>query len=316
MSDLKLFRVTDRIVEPVASSTAALEVDLQRIVEANMETIFGVRLLASEYSTGLIHAGRMDSIGIDESGTPVIFEYKRNISESVINQGLFYLDWLIDHQGDFKVLVQERLGHEVAKTVDFAGPRLVCIANGFTRYDEHALRRIGGAIELVRYQQFEGGLLAFDLVASTTANKAAQTKTLSARNPVNEDSNATRPTTPGKYTTVAEHLQKSPRRLQELYDDLRVAIEGLGDDVSINQTKYYFNFRKLKSFASVEVYSQAQKLLVYVKLDPQSMVLEEGFMRDVTNIGHLGNGHLELTITSPETLAKAMPYISASYEAN
>ena len=55
-----------------------------------METLFGVRFLKSEY---IITAGRMDSIGIDENNSPVIFEYKRSINENVINQGLFYLDW-------------------------------------------------------------------------------------------------------------------------------------------------------------------------------------------------------------------------------
>ena len=63
-----------------------------------METFFGFRFLKSEY---VITAGRMDSIGIDENNSSVIFEYKRSSSENVINQGLFYLDWLLDHKADF-----------------------------------------------------------------------------------------------------------------------------------------------------------------------------------------------------------------------
>jgi hypothetical protein len=34
----------------------------------------------------------------DENGSPVIFEYKRSVNENVINQGLFYLNWLLDHR--------------------------------------------------------------------------------------------------------------------------------------------------------------------------------------------------------------------------
>ncbi|MFE4646091.1 transporter, partial [Streptomyces sp. NPDC056730] len=38
----------------------------------------------------------MGSIGLDENGSPVIVEYKRGIDSGVINQGLFYLSWLMD----------------------------------------------------------------------------------------------------------------------------------------------------------------------------------------------------------------------------
>jgi RecB family endonuclease NucS len=48
-------------------------------------------------STGKTHRGRIDSLGLDENGCPVIIESKRKLNENVINQGLFYLDWLLDH---------------------------------------------------------------------------------------------------------------------------------------------------------------------------------------------------------------------------
>ena len=66
-----------------------LEKELQTLIEQNMETFFGVRFLKSEYA---ITNGRMDSIGIDENNSSVIFEYKLSQNENVINQGLFYLD--------------------------------------------------------------------------------------------------------------------------------------------------------------------------------------------------------------------------------
>jgi hypothetical protein len=145
----------------------ALERSLQTLIEANMETLFGVRLLASEYSTGIRHGGRMDSLGIDENGSPVIFEYKRAVNESVINQGLFYLDWLMDHRGDFKVLVLDRFGTEAAEAIDWRNPRLICVASGFTKYDEHAVNQMNRSIDLVRYRDFEGELLALELIHSS-----------------------------------------------------------------------------------------------------------------------------------------------------
>lgn len=77
-----------------------------------METFFGVRFLASEYNINHVddyeaQGGRIDSLGIDENNCPIVFEYKRDTNENVINQGLFYLDWLLDHQADFKLLVMD-----------------------------------------------------------------------------------------------------------------------------------------------------------------------------------------------------------------
>ena len=120
MSDAKLFRFNSGQVTELAGHSAKLEReklerDLQILVEKDMETFLGVRFLESEYSTGKTHKGRIDSLGLDENHCPVIIEYKRHSNENVINQGLFYLDWLLDHQAEFKWLVMEKFGKEVAE---------------------------------------------------------------------------------------------------------------------------------------------------------------------------------------------------------
>ncbi|MFI0722620.1 hypothetical protein [Streptomyces sp. NPDC021224] len=53
MTDLKLFRLDSASGEvELRGSTVALEVELQRRVEAGMEAMLGIRFLASEYPTG------------------------------------------------------------------------------------------------------------------------------------------------------------------------------------------------------------------------------------------------------------------------
>ena len=107
MADTKLFNIKGTVKE-YQSGTVTLEKELQTVIENNMNIFFGVTFLVSEYRT--TDGGRMDSIGIDENHCPVIFEYKRSVKENVINQGLFYLNWLLDHKDSFKVLVIEKLG--------------------------------------------------------------------------------------------------------------------------------------------------------------------------------------------------------------
>ena len=69
-------------------SAVALERHLQTLIEQNMEAMLGIRFLASEYSTGSRHRGRIDSLGLDEYGNPVIVEYKRSNGKAVITQKL------------------------------------------------------------------------------------------------------------------------------------------------------------------------------------------------------------------------------------
>ena len=88
MSDLKLFRLTKATVVEVRSASAAVEKSLQSLIEHHLAVFLGVRFLASEYATGKIHGGRIDTLGLDEDGAPVIVEYKRATNETVINQGL------------------------------------------------------------------------------------------------------------------------------------------------------------------------------------------------------------------------------------
>jgi RecB family endonuclease NucS len=91
MSDIKLFEVNDGRIRELEPQAPQIEKSLQTLIENNLEPLMGVRFLATEFSTGPVHGGRIDTLGIDEDGTPVIIEYKRTVSENVINQGLFYL---------------------------------------------------------------------------------------------------------------------------------------------------------------------------------------------------------------------------------
>lgn len=274
MADLKLFRVTAGVASELHSTTVALERSLQQLIERNMEEMFATRFLASEFSTGSRHGGRIDSLGIDENNSPVIFEYKRATNENVINQGLFYLNWLLDHKAEFTLLVMEKLGRDVADAIDWRAPRLVCVASGYTRYDEHAVEQINRSIDLVTYRDFGGELFALELVHASRVEPQS----------ANDAPDASR----GHGRTVTELLGQASPELTALYEQLDAFLVALGDDVS----KKYFAYRRLKNFACVEVHPQSRNLLVYLKVNPDDVELEEGFSRDVRNIGHFGPASL------------------------
>ncbi|MFJ6485876.1 hypothetical protein ACIQK6_37975 [Streptomyces sp. NPDC091682] len=126
VSDLRAFRVCGGAATEMRGSAVALERQLT-LIEANMETMLGIRFLASKYPTGR-HRGRIDSLGLDENGTPVIIEYKRSRDKELLPQALSYLAWLEDNHHEFERLVADRLGSEAAGSVDRSNPRVVCVA--------------------------------------------------------------------------------------------------------------------------------------------------------------------------------------------
>jgi predicted transport protein len=303
MSDIKLFKTNNSNVQELSSKSVALEKSLQDLMEKNLEAFLGVRFLASEYSTGKTHAGRIDTLGIDENGCPVIIEYKRSTNENVINQGLFYLDWLMDHKAEFKLLVMERFNKEAAAAIEWSTPRLLCIAGDFTKYDEHAVQQINRNIELIRYRRYDDELLLLELVNATMATVSIEEEVKPGKSKI-------------QYKTVSDNLAQAKPDLRDLYEELRAYLLALGDDVQEKTLKFYIAFKRLKNFACVELYNQAEKILVFVKLDPDSVDLEcnQGFLRDVRNIGHFGTGDLEITIKSVDDLERAKEYLERSYE--
>ncbi len=298
MGDIKLFRIGNGAKE-LQGSSVAIEKSLQTLIETNMEVFFGISFLASEYSTGKNHGGRIDSLGLDENHCPVILEYKRSVDENVISQGLFYLDWLMDHKAEFKFLVMDKLGKQAADKIDWSGPRLVCIAGDFTKYDEHAVKQINRNIELIRYRKYGDELILFELMNAVVASETPTSGRADGAKRY-------------KDKTVMEALQQADVGIQNIYSDLRDFILDLGDDVQEKVLKLYVAFKKIRNFACVEIRNKA--ILLYLNLDPDRVELEEGFSRDVRNIGHWGTGDLEVRIGSMEDFEKAKHLIIKSYK--
>lgn len=292
MSEIELFK-TNTQIERLKSSEVTLEKELQTLIENNMETFFGVRFLKSEYK---IANGRIDSLGIDENYCPVIFEYKRSINENVINQGLFYLDWLLDHKADFKLLVIEKFGKKEAEKIDWSAPLVICIANDFTKYDIHAVNQMGKNIKLVKYKKYNNDLILFEHL------NAPITKSVQIENSKN---------TSKDYKTHLQKVESLSEDIKLLYDNICDYIESLGDDITANQLKYYIAYKKVQNIVSIEAY--LKHICLYLKIDPNSVEIEKGFTRDVSNIGHLGTGNLEITIKNATDFEKAKPLIDRAY---
>lgn len=162
--------------------------------------------------------------------------------------------------------------------------------------------QINRSIELVRYRDYDGAFLTFDLMASTSASAtSAGSQVGTNRASANERS-------------ILQLHERAPQDLRDLYDALDAYLVSLGDDVTKTVRKNYYAYRRIKNFACVEIHPQTRKLLIYLKADPKSITLESGFTRDVSKIGHFGTGNLEVTIGNRENFERAQPLMRMSYQ--
>jgi predicted transport protein len=303
LADIKLFHLQADEVHELPAQSIAIEKTLQLLLEKHLERFLGVRFIATEYQTGKTHGGRIDTLGLDDNNCPVIIEYKRALNENVISQGLYYLDWLMDHRGEFTLEVLKRFGTEIAGDIDWSGPRLLCIAGDFTRYDEYAVHQIPRNIELLRYRRYGSDLLLLDLVNVSPAETA-----LKRSRPVEARKEKEQPQPEADPEAAPEHT------IDDVWGALKAFLLALGDDIQMKELEHYTAFRRLKNFACVKV--RPNDLQVWIRLDPSSVELEEGFSRDVTHVGHLGTGNLELRIQNVSDLERAKPLLLRSYQEN
>ena len=298
MSDLKLFKIKDNVVE-LSAYSVALERELQTLIERNMPSFFGVTFLKTEYVTS--NGGRIDSLGIDENFCPVIFEYKRSSNENIINQGLFYLDWLLDHKAEFELLVMKQLGKEQSDQLDWSMPRLICVAGNFTKYDEYAVKQINRNIDLIRYMRFDDNLIIFELLNSNVASSNKNAIQITG------DKNSS-------DKSFEDQLVQTSQNIRDLYYSIRDYILSLGDDISENQLKLYVAFKKMKNIVCVEVYQK--HILLHLRLNPDEIPLENNFTRDMRRVGHYGTGDLQVIIKNKEDFEKAKPILDKAYASN
>lgn len=306
---MPIFSINKQKVQIVKPTKFKKEKELQSIVENNLEEIFNCRFIATEFSTGAVHAGRIDTLALSEENNPVIIEYKIIESSDLVNQSLFYLSWIDDHRGDFQVLVNDKLGSN--QKVDWSSIRVICLAPGYKKYDLHAVKMMGANIELWKYRLYSNDSV---LIEEITTNKVKSSKSFTnGKDPVMVEAGfkAAQTRKTGEYT-YEQHLDNKKDKIQELADAIREFTMGLDDGVEEYPKKLYIAYKTTKNFLCMEV--QKSKILIYLKINAKDLKQHLNIGRDVTNIGHFGTGNYEITLVNNDDLETAQEFIEESFK--
>ncbi len=300
---MAIFEIKNGKVKKVRVNTARLERDIQKLFEDNLEEILNIYFLASEYST--TWGGRIDTLGIDKNGSPVIIEYKLTQNENVINQALSYLRWLLDHKADFEKLCKDK---NIEIEIDWDSPRVICIAESFNKFDLDTIAILPIRIELLRYAIYEKGILQIEIenyeqIKGETKAKASVYKTKTKKEQL-------------QYS-LEDHLLNKNDKIKQLFYALREKIMSLDKNIIEDPKAKYIAYKLSSNFVDLVILSNSLKIFLNVK----SGYLKDpfGIARDLTKpklIGHWGNGDYEVKIDSLEDIEKVFELIKQSYEYN
>ena len=308
------------------------ERELQEFFEKHLPTLTGIEFLASEYPTGPLHGRRIDTLGVDAAGRPVVIEYKRRRDENVINQGLDYLFWLEDHQAEFRELVRNQLGDGRVTDIDFRASRLMCIAEEFLRQDRIAAENSRRPIELVRYRRYGDAYVALEWVYGEAPEPASPPRIAPAPSePASPPRIAPAPSEPAPPPRIApapskravgedpdfsiyEPWAKTNEETRNLFRDLAKLAKSLGSvrtDV----------FKSEMSFKCMAAPGARPPVVAYVHVRVRSGIrvhihdkhlgsipLEDGFTRLKRD------GSREIIIRNREHVRRAAPLLRAAYD--
>jgi predicted transport protein len=216
---------------------------LQQLLESNLQEVLDLRFLATEYPTTF--GGRIDTLAVDGTGAPVIIEYKRNRNDNVINQALSYLKWLKTQKpGFFEKLMIDQLGPQTAEhlKLDWNHPRVICIAESYSKFDIDTVEVVPLRIELMRYRYYQDGVFALEPI---NLPEEPATTSASSKAPEKADAN--------EHASLDQLLAKASPTTRELFEQLRERVRALDDAIVEKATAFYVAYKVSNNFAEVHI---------------------------------------------------------------
>ncbi|SEC29297.1 Predicted transport protein [Tenacibaculum sp. MAR_2009_124] len=273
-----------------------LEKEIQTFFEENMEQLLEVTMVKSEFT---IKNKRIDTLAFDEQSKAfIIIEYKKEKNYSVVDQGFTYLSLMLENKADFILTYNETLGKTLhSKSVDWSQTRVVFVSPHFTENQKQATNFKDIAIELYEVKRYEGNIIGINPIKKTAS--ATSIKPLTEKN--QELQKISREI---KVYTEEFHLERYTEATKELYEAYKQAILNLSDSIETIPKKQYIAFKKGKNI--VDIVTMKSGLKLFINLSKGTLNDTRNITRDVSNIGHWGNGDYEIVVKDTKDLEYIM----------
>lgn len=297
---MQLFQCNKNQLNSLKEKPFKLEKEIQKLVETNLEQISGYKLIKSEF---VIKSSRIDTLAFDEENYSfVIIEYKRDRNYSVVDQGISYLNLMLEYKADFIVEYNESQKQNLKRSdVDWSQSKVVFIAPSFTDFQRQSSNFKDLPIELWEVKQFEN-----DIVIVSPIKKSSSAPSIKQVQ-VKGDSEISKVTKEIKVYTEENHRAGKSEEVLELYEAFKNAILNLSPDIDVLAKKLYLAFKKDRNIADIHV--QQKGLKIWINLRYGELDDPKHLAKDVSKVGHWGNGDYELNVSDTKNLEYIMSLI-------
>lgn len=302
---MKLYSINNSKLKSLAIDSFKLEKEIQTLVENNLEVLFNLQFVKSEFS---IKNFRIDTLAFDtENKSFVVVEYKKGSNFSVIDQGYTYMSLMLNNKADFILEYNEKNTTQLKKDdVDWSQSKVVFISPQFTEFQKHSVNFKDVPFELWEIKRYENNLVGM-VQYKSNSNESISIVTDSPENIVSKVSKQV------KVYDEEYHLNSSKNRLawvNELYFVFKERILSLGD-VEVKYTAQYVSFRTKSPFVDLILYNKG----VYTVINMKSGSLNDPDNKTYTydGKGHWGNGDYYVIIDDKTDIDYVMFLIKQSY---
>ncbi|EOX4869767.1 TPA: DUF5655 domain-containing protein [Haemophilus influenzae] len=296
---MKIFTSKKGQLSQLKQQKFKLEKDIQRLFEENLTLLSGYIFIRSEFS---IKNSRIDTLAFDpETQAFVIIEYKRQQNSSVVDQGISYLNLMLEYKADFIVEYNEKQKFPLKRNdVDWSQSKVIFVSPAFNDFQIQATNFKDLPIELWEVNRFDNDIITLNII-----NKSKSAPNIKAvSNEKREELSILKEI---KVYQESDHLSDKSDFIQELYEDFKQGILNLDPDIEINTRKLYIAFKKDRNIADIRI--QQKNLKIWINLPYGELDDPKNLAKNVSNTGHWGNGDYEITIESTQYLEYIMSLI-------
>lgn len=276
-----------------------LESEIQLLFEQNLTKLMQLTLVRSEFS---IKNKRIDTLAYDEQTNAfIIIEYKRDKNISVIDQGFTYLSLMLENKADFIVEYNEQLKRNLKRDdVDWSQTRVAFVSPFFTDNQIQATNFKDLAIELWEVKRYDNDIVLINQIKKSQSAESIKPLTL-------KNKELKRVTDEIIVYTEDNHTAKASEEIAELYEKFRDAILNLSDEIELKPTKLYIAFKLNKNIVDIEI--QRKSLKIFLNAAWGTIDDSKGLTRNVSNVGHYGNGDYQIQVDNDNDLEYIMSLI-------
>jgi predicted transport protein len=297
---MPVYAIANSVLSEIPVKDFKLEREMQTLFEANLKLLMGLTLVTSEFP---VKNRRIDTLAYDDQSRGfVIIEYKRDTNISVFDQGITYLKLMLENKANFVLEYNERLkGKLTLKGVDWTQTRVAFVSPAFTANQIDTTDFADLAIELWKVTRYSNNTLHVSEIKKTPSAVSIKEAT-----PQSKDLKLI--TSEIKVYTEDAWEAYAGEEMAALYRKFRTAILNLDQGIEIKPKAAYIAFKK-GSRNIVDIEPQQKALKIYINAKWGSIDDSKGIAKNVSKLGHFGNGDYQIPVNSDKDLEYIMSLV-------